>query len=58
MGDRILQTKITYCAYCKSQTEHKVWSLPDGKGTGGKLTCVKCDSARLDQIQGFDAALM
>ena len=50
--------KLAYCPYCKRQTPHKCWSLPNKEGTGGKLTCSKCGSARLDQIQGFDAALM
>ena len=50
--------KKAYCAYCKRQTDHKVLSLPNREGTGGKLVCTKCGSARMDTIQGFDAALM
>ncbi len=51
-------TKLTYCAYCKMRTPHKIHSLPNKEGTGGNLVCLKCGSARLDKIQGFDAALM
>ena len=50
--------KITYCGYCKRQTPHKVLSQPNKEGTGGELICSKCGSARISQIQGFDAALM
>ena len=51
-------TKKAYCAYCKKQADHKVLSLPNREGTGGKLVCIKCGSARIDTIQGFNAALM
>jgi hypothetical protein len=53
-----LAIKNAYCGYCKRVTPHKVWSTPNQEGTGGKLTCAKCGSARIDTIQGFDAALM
>ena len=52
-------TELKYCAYCKQQTPHKVVNpQTDGKGTGRDLRCTKCRSARLGEIQGFDAALM
>ena len=50
--------KKAYCSDCKRQTDHKVLSQPNREGTGGKLVCIKCESARMDTIQGFDAALM
>ena len=53
-----MEMKQSYCAYCKRVTPHKVWSHPNKEGTGGKLTCAQCGSARMDTIQGFDAALM
>ena len=53
------KTELKYCGYCKKQTPHRVVdSRTDGKGTGRKLTCTVCGSARLGEIQGFDAALM
>ena len=52
-------TEMKYCAYCKKQTLHKVVDACTNKdGTGRKLVCTKCGSARLGEIQGFDAALM
>ena len=51
-------TKKVYCSYCKRQTVHEIHSLPNKEGTGGKLVCSVCGSARLDTIQGFDASLM
>ena len=53
------RTELKYCSYCRKQTPHKVvdWGS-DGKGTGRDLRCTKCGSARLGEIQGFDAALM
>lgn len=56
--EKALGTKQGYCAYCKKVTPHKIWSLPNKEGTGGKLTCAQCGSARMDTIQGFNAALM
>ncbi|MFW6125520.1 MAG: hypothetical protein ACOC58_00280 [Chloroflexota bacterium] len=53
-----LPLKKSYCAYCKRQTDHKVQSLPNREGTGGKLVCTRCGSTRMATIQGFDAALM
>jgi len=53
------KTEIKYCAYCKGRTLHKVVSeKTDGKGTGRDLRCTVCGSARLGEIQGFDASLM
>jgi len=53
------KTAVKYCAYCKQQTVHKVVDpRTDGKGTGRDLSCTKCGSARMGEIQGFDAALM
>ncbi|GEM_PF-6109985 len=52
-------TEMKYCAYCRKQTPHKVINpKTDGKGTGRELHCTRCGSARLGEIQGFDAALM
>lgn len=52
-------TEMKYCTYCKKQTPHtEIDPRTDGKGTGRKLSCTKCDSSRLGEIQGFDAALM
>jgi len=54
-----IRTELKYCAYCKKQTPHKVVSdKTDGKGTGRDLRCTVCGSARIGEIQGFDAALM
>lgn len=51
--------EMKYCSYCKKQTPHKVVDTKtDGHGTGRDLRCTKCGSARLGEIQGFDAALM
>jgi len=51
--------EMKYCPFCKKQTPHKVVDTKtDGKGTGRSLKCTKCGSARLGEIQGFDAALM
>lgn len=53
------RTEFKYCAYCKGRTLHKVVSKKtDGKGTGRDLRCTVCGSARIGEIQGFDAALM
>ena len=53
------RTTLAYCSYCKEQTEHEVKNPTYNKeGTGGDLRCTECGSARLDKIQGFDAALM
>ncbi len=55
----VIRTELKYCAYCKGRTLHQVVSeKTDGKGTGRDLTCTVCGSARLGEIQGFDAALM
>ncbi|MBC8275505.1 MAG: hypothetical protein H8E40_11145 [Chloroflexi bacterium] len=52
-------TELKYCPYCRKQTPHRVVdSRTDGKGTGRDLRCTKCGSARLGEIQGFDASLM
>jgi ribosomal protein L44E len=51
-------SKRAYCSYCRRQTDHKILSLPNREGTGGKLVCTKCGSTRVDTIQDFDAALM
>jgi len=52
-------TELKYCAYCRKQTPHKVVNTQtDGKGTGRDLRCTRCGSARMGEIQGFDAALM
>ena len=54
-----IRTELKYCAYCQGQTLHKVVSdKTDGKGTGRDLRCTVCGSARIGEIQGFDAALM
>ena len=50
--------KQAYCAYCKRVTPHEAPSAPNKEGTGGKLICKRCGSARIETIQGFDAALM
>lgn len=51
--------RVTYCAYCKAQTVHKVIDRTVNKeGTGGQLQCTRCGSSRLDTIQGFDVSLM
>ena len=51
--------EMKYCPYCRKQTPHKVVdNRTDGKGTGRALRCTKCGSARLGEIQGFDAYLM
>ena len=48
-----------YCAYCKAVTPHKVVDdTVNREGTGRRLVCTRCGSARLAEIQGFDAALM
>ena len=48
-----------YCNYCKKITPHRVIDNTVNKeGTGRKLICTRCGSARLGEIQGFDAALM
>ena len=53
------RTELKYCSYCKKQTPHKVVdSRTDGRGTGRNLRCTRCGSARIGEIQGFDAALM
>jgi len=53
------RTELKYCAYCRKQTQHKVVNpKTDGKGTGRDLRCTECGSARMGEIQGFDAALM
>lgn len=53
------KTEMKYCAYCRKQTPHMVVdSKTDGKGTGRQLRCTRCGSARIGEIQGFDAALM
>ena len=53
------RTVLTYCGYCKKQTEHRlVEGTYNKEGTGGDLRCSKCGSARLHTIQGFDASLM
>ena len=50
---------MKYCAYCRKQTPHRVVDSHINKaGAGQDLICTKCGSARLGQIQGFDAALM
>ena len=55
----VIRTELKYCAYCKGRTLHQVVSdKTDGKGTGRDLRCTVCGSARLGEIQGFDAALM
>ena len=55
----VIRTELKYCAYCKGRTLHQVVSeKTDGKGTGRALKCTVCGSARLGEIQGFDAALM
>jgi len=55
----IKATKEDYCSYCKKNTEHEIeCSDINQEGTGGKLICIKCGSARLDKIQGMNAALM
>ena len=52
-------TELKYCAYCRKQTPHKVVNTQtDGKGIGRDLRCTRCGSARMGEIQGFDAALM
>ena len=52
-------TELKYCPYCRKQTPHRVVdSKTDGKGTGRDLRCTNCGSARLGEIQGFDASLM
>lgn len=57
--NRETDTELKYCAYCKKQTPHKVLdSRTNAEGTGRKLICTKCGSARMGEIQGFDAALM
>jgi len=54
-----IRTELKYCVYCKKQTPHQVVSeKTDGKGTGRDLRCTVCGSARMGEIQGFDAALM
>ena len=51
--------KVTYCTYCKRQTEHEVVDPTiNREGTGEKLICTQCGSARIGMIQGFDASLM
>ena len=58
-GKLEIHTELKYCAYCKGRTLHQVVSdKTDGKGTGRDLRCTVCGSARLGEIQGFDAALM
>ena len=53
------RTELKYCACCKGRTLHQVVSRKtDGKGTGRDLKCTVCGSARMGEIQGFDAALM
>lgn len=53
------RTVEKYCNYCKAMTPHRVKdTYVNREGTGGDLVCVKCGSARLGTIQGFDAALM
>jgi len=52
-------TEMKYCAYCKNLTPHTVVNPKTNKeGTGRELRCTKCGSARMGEIQGFDAALM
>ena len=58
-AELVTRTEPKYCAYCKKQTPHKVVNpQTDGHGTGRDLRCTVCGSARLGEIQGFDAALM
>lgn len=45
------RARNTFCSYCKRQTFHTEY-MPN------KLTCSVCGSARLSEIQGFDASLM
>ena len=58
-AELVTRTEPKYCAYCKKQTPHRVVNpQTDGHGTGRDLRCTVCGSARLGEIQGFDAALM
>jgi hypothetical protein len=50
-GLSVSQTKVAYCEYDKRRTLHEIVRKND-------LVCLCCGSARLDKIQGFDAALM
>ena len=50
-------TVRTYCLYCKRQTLHREVYNPPYE-LGGKLICDVCGSARMREIQGFDASLM
>ncbi len=53
------ETELKYCPYCRKQTPHKIVNPEtDGKGTGRDLICTRCGSARLGEIQSFDASLM
>ena len=57
--EKVDKTELKYCTYCKGRTLHIVVNnKTDGKGTGRDLRCNVCGSARLGEIQGFDAALM
>ena len=50
-----IRTELKYCACCKGRTLHQVVSE---KTDGKDLKCTVFGSARLGEIQGFDAALM
>jgi hypothetical protein len=54
----IKRTKRAFCNYCKDFTEHEIVNDTYANGSGGDLRCLKCGSARLDTIQGFNANLM
>jgi hypothetical protein len=57
--DKQYPTRLAFCAYCKGETMHRIVDPTiNDEGTGEKLICAVCGSARIGYIWGFDANLM